>query len=145
MVYIFSVGCCCSCLCVLRPLVAVIAGATSRNILKPIGPQPDLPHRPTSKKTHTKLLMDSQARLLIQNQCSAPGVRDHPCLRCHPMTSPPCMGVPDPSGSMTNLQEMIVGAKTTLFLYDVLGAPRGLGRSGNVSKRLLDVLELFYI
>jgi hypothetical protein len=34
---------------------------------------------------------------------------------------------------------------TQVTFYDVLGVPGGLGRSGNVSKRLWDVLELLCI
>jgi hypothetical protein len=35
--------------------------------------------------------------------------------------------------------------KQELFLYDVLEVPRGLGRSGKVSRGVLDILEVFYI
>ena len=35
--------------------------------------------------------------------------------------------------------------KNKLFLYDVLEVPRGLGRSGKVSRGVLDILEVFYI
>ena len=35
--------------------------------------------------------------------------------------------------------------KQYVFLYQLLEVPRGLWRSGNVPKRLWDVLELFYI
>ena len=54
--------------------------------------------------------------------------------------------LPRPLGtSRTSYKKSYFLTNKIFFVYDVLGVPRGLGRSGNVSKRLWDVLELLYI
>ena len=61
-----------------------------------------------------------------------------PCLT---PTSPPNVGVPDHEQSLnSDVFDLLF-----YFLYQLLEVPRGLWRSGNVPKRVWDVLELLYI